>query len=303
MKHVLKFAVALLVLAVIGCGGSGNGTPSTLGTVTNQNVRLEAIIQVLPTNLMHPSMWTPAQLLNPQTPGLQADLIDPTVFGVMDPLNIECGQQIVFQLVYYTISSTGSLVRNIVPNATFQSSDATGAYGTLALNTGDYLAGGTATPQALSISGSANGITYSAFYGIKIDQVQVLGSVLAQGTNANQLAGSQVQFYNSAGALVDTVTVQYDGSIRASVPNLTTSFTVVADSLPQGFYQSFGYEGLQYDAGLVGCFAPLTLPNGITSGTITLPGTILVAPRVTGQGTPPATGCSDSGKVRVIGKR
>jgi hypothetical protein len=296
MKHVLKFAIATLALVAVGCGGSGNQpAPSTI-TVANGTPRIEAIVKVLPTNLMHPDTWTPAQLLNPQTPGLQADLINPTVFGIQDPTNIECGEKMVFQVVTYSTDGT----RNILP-ATFTSSDATGVYGTLAGNTGDYTAGNTATSQPFTVTGTVNGSSYSTQYDIKIEQVRLLGTVLTQGTNANQLAGTLLQFYNASGALVDTVTVQSDGSFRASVPVVATSFTVVADSIPQTFYQSSNYLGLQYDAGVVTCFAPL--PSGLTVGTTSLTGTVYVSPRVTGQGTPPSTGCSDSGgKAHVIKK-
>ena len=298
MKHVLKFAVAALALIAIGCGGSGNGSSSTVVTVVNGIPRIEAIVKVLPTNLQHPSQWTTAQLLNPQTPGLQADLINPTVFGIQDPTNIECNEQMVFQVVSYAPDGT----RNILPGVTFVSSDTTGVYGNLAGNTGDFLAGATPTTNGLTITATVNGASYSTLYDIKIDQVRLIGSVLAQGTNANQLAGTQVEFFNSNGGLVDTTTVQSDGSFRASVPTVATSFSVVADTIPQTFYQSFNYLGLQYNAGQVTCYAPL--PSGLAVGTTTLSGGIFVAPRVQGQGTPQETGCSDSGgKAHIISKR
>jgi len=283
MKHVQKFAVAMLAIIVAGCGGSGNQAASK--TVVNGTPRLEAIVKVLRTNLQHPTQWTDAQLLDPQTPGLQADLIDPTVFGITDPTNVECGDKLVFQVVYY--SADGK--RHIVPNVTFTSSDTSGTYGILAANTGDYIAGLVPTTSPLVVSGNYGGVDYAAEYDLKIHQVRVIGSVLAQGTNANALIGSKVQFYNAAGLVVDTVTVQSDGSIRASVPVVATSFTVVADSVPSTFYQSFGYLGLQYDASVVSCFAPL--PTGLSVGTTTLPGAIYVSPR-TDAGKPASTGCS-----------
>jgi len=288
MKHVQKFAVAMLALIVVGCGGSGNG-PSSSKSIANGTPRVEAIVKVLPTNLQHPSQWTAAQLANPQTPGLQADLINPTVFGIQDPTNIECGQYMVFQVVSY---SADGLTRNILPGATFVSSDTTGNYGTLSGNTGDFVAGSTATTTPLTITGTVNGVSYSANYDIKIKQVLVIGSVLAQGTNANQLAGSMVQFYDVNGLQVGLVSIQSDGSFRASVPTIAASFTVVADTIPGTFYHSFNYLGLQYDAGVATCFAPL--PTGLSIGTVALPGVIYVAPRVAGAGTPPSTGCSNS---------
>ncbi len=283
MKHVQKFAVAFLAVIVAGCGGTGNQAASK--TVVNGTPRLEAIVKVLRTNLQHPTQWTDAQLVNPQTPGLQADLLDPTVFGIVDPTNIECGDKIIFQVVYYSADGT----RHIVPNVNFASSDTSGTYGILAANTGEYIASVVPTTTPLVVSGSYGGFEYTSEYDLKIHQVRVIGSVLAQGTNANSLPGSKVQFFNAEGAVVDTVTVQSDGSIRASVPVVATSFSVVADSVPATFYQSFGYLGLQYDAGVVSCFAPL--PSGLTVGTTNLPGAIYVAPR-SDAGKPASSGCS-----------
>jgi hypothetical protein len=295
MKHVQKFAFAIVAMIVAGCGGSGNGAPAT--NIASASPRVEAIVKVLRTNLQHPNNWTDAQLLNPQTPGLQADLVNPTVFGIQDPTNIQCNEQVVFQVVTYSADGT----RNILP-ATFASSDATSVYGNLATNTGDYLAGNSPTTTPLSITGTVNGLSFSTFYNVKVDQVRLLGSVLAQGTNANQLSGALIQFFNATGGLVDTVTVASDGTFRASIPTVATSFTIVADTIPGSFYQSYNYLGLQYDAGNVSCFAPL--PTGLASGTTSLSGVIYVTPRVTGQGTPAATGCADSGEIaHVIKKR
>jgi len=292
MMHVQKFTVAMLALIVVGCGGGGNGAPPVVNPgVTTPTV--EAVVKVLRTNLQHPNNWTDAQLVNPQTPGLQPDLINPTVFGIQDPTNIQCNEQVVFQVVTYSADGT----RNILP-ATFATSDAAGTYGNLATNTGDFLAGNSSTSSPLSVSGTVNGASYSAFYDIKVDQVRLLGQVLAQGTNANQLAGSLIQFFNATGGLVDTVTVASNGTFRASVPTVATSFTIVPDTLPATFYHSFNYLGLQYDSGVVSCFAPL--PTGLSAGTVSLPNVIYVSPRVSGQGTPPSTGCSDSGGVAHV---
>lgn len=305
MKHVQKFAAAILALTVVGCGGSGNGTPTA--SIAGATPRVEAIVQVLRTNLMHPGVnpatgqlyWTDAQLLNPQTPGLQADLINQTVFGIQDPTNIQCNEQLVFQLVNYSADGT----RNIIP-ATFTSSDTGGLYGNLSGNTGVYLAGNSPTPPpspttgSLSVTATADGQTYSTFYNIKVDQVRLIGSVSAPGATQSQLNQILVEFFNASGGLVDTVTVATDGTFRASVPTVATSFTVVADTIPSAFYQSYSYGGNQYTAGLVTCFAGL--PTGLIAGATVLPSTVSITPRVAGQGTPTPTGCSDALPAKMI---
>jgi len=300
MKHVQKFAAALLALAAVGCGGSGNGHPAA--TISGATPRVEAIVQVLPTNLMHPNQWTAAQLLNPQTPGLQADLIDPTVFGIQDPTNIQCNEQLVFQLVNYSADGT----RNIIP-ATFACSDSGGLYGNLSTNSGVYLAGNKPTPPpspttgSLSMSATADGQTYDTFFDIKVDQVRLIGTVSAPGATQSQLNQIIIEFFNSTGGLVDTVTVATDGTFRASMPTVAASFTIVADTIPGTFYQSYSYGGNQYTAGLVTCFA--ALPTGLIAGATVLPSSVAIAPRVNGQGTPTPTGCSDAIPAKTIKRK
>jgi hypothetical protein len=311
MKNVLKFAVAMLAAVVVGCGGGGTG-PATKVTPPAIKPHVECIVKVLRTNLMHPngwtdaefaalqaqypnltfyqSGWTDAQLADPTNPAVYADLIDKTAFGIQDPLNIQCGEQMVFQVVNYSANGT----RNILPGTSFQSSDG-GTFGTLAGNTGDYIAGNSPTTSNLAMTGTINGFSYFTTYAIKIDQVRLIGKVLVEGTNAlltpdpTHNYPPQIQFFNQAGGLVDTVAIAEDGTFRASVPTLAASFTVVGDSLPSAYYQSFQYLGLQYNASQVTCYAPL--PTGMQNGTVTIPGIVYIAPN-DGSGLPTADGCS-----------
>jgi len=294
MKHVQKITVAMLAVAIWGCGGSGGGSSSPTTTL-NLNPRVEAIVTVQRTNLMHPDQWTDAQLNDPTNLAVKADLIDPTVFGVQDPKNIEIGESMTFQLVNYTPDG----VRHILSGVAFANSDSSSSFGVLAANTGQFIAGNAPTTAPLFVSASFNGQVYSVEYDLKIRQVRVLGTVLDGGTNAADLAGSQVQFFDGTGKLVDTVTIQFDGSIRASVPTVTATFTVFGDSLPDTFYHSFTYGGLQYDASATGCVP--SMPTGLNIGTTTLPATILVTPRVAGQATPPSTGCGTGPVVHKHG--
>ena len=299
MKHLLKIAAAIVTLGIVGCGGTG-GTKTSGSPVLTITPRIEAIVTILPTNLLVPAQWTPAQLANPQTPGLQAGLINPTVFGVADPTNIQTGEQYTFQLVYYT-GSQPNIVRNIISSGvTWASSDTSQTYGNLAANTGNFIAGQTTTTSPLFVTATYKGTTYTATYAVNIRQARLLGTVVSQGTNL-PVPGAQVQFYtNLSGAfqLSDTVTAGYDGSIRASVPTNATLFTIIADTLPSGFYQSFSYTGTEYTAGQVDCLAPLTTNGDLTDattgliiGTTSLQAPLLVAP--TSAALPAPTGCSD----------
>ena len=304
MKHVQKFAFAMLALVAVGCGGSGSGTPSTTISGSTSNYYVEAIVKIETTNLKGDKTWTAAQLLNPQTPGLQADLINPTVFGVVDPMNIQAGEEVVFQLVTYPKDSNGNFilnsaglpVRNILP-ATFSSSDTSGTYGSFAGSTGEYIAGSAKSTGNFAITAFYKGATFTTNYAIQVDQVRLIGNLLGQGlssTSGAQLFHTQLQFFDGNGSLVDTVTAQYDGSFRASVPSTVQTFTVVPDSIPAAFYQSYSYSfnvggtvtSYQYDAGVGGCdgtalvFPPSTTAPSI--GTTSMPQTIYIQPRSSG---------------------
>ena len=304
MKHVQKFAFAMLALVAVGCGGSGSGTPSTSISGTTTKYYVEAIVKILPTNLKGDKNWTAAQLLNPQTPNLQADLNDPTVFGVLDPMNIQVGEEVVFQLVTYPLDSSGNPilnasglpVRNILP-ATFSSSDINGTYGSLAGSTGDYVAGPSKSSGYIAVTASYKGAQFQTNYSIQVRQARLLGNVLGEGlssTSGSQLYHTKLQFFDGNGALVGSVAVQYDGSFRASVPTTTQTFTVVPDSIPAAFYQSYSYAynvggtttSYQYDAGVGGCDGQALLfpPSSynLSIGTTTLPQTIYVQPRSSG---------------------
>jgi len=249
------------------------------------------------TNVMHPNEWTQQQLEDPTNMAVKADLFDQTVFGVQDPTNIEVGEQMIFQLVNYTTNASGVTTRNIIWSGTsFVNSDSNSTYGVLAANTGQFTAGNNPTNGPQFVTCSYNGASYSTEYDIKIRQVRLLGTVLDGFTTLPTLAGTQVQFYNSSNTLVDSVTVQFDGSIRASVPSNTTSFTVVGDTLPSTYYRLFFYNTVSYDASVVSCFAPT--PSNLAVGTTTMSAPILVSPRIKGEATPAATGCTDSQLIK-----
>ena len=313
MKHVQKFAFGMLALMVVGCGGSGNSSSPVTTKVMYSTPRVEAIVKVQTTNLLHPKKWTAAQLLDPETPFLQQDLINPYVFGAQDPMNIEAGEQMVFQLVSYQVDPTtgkyvynaaGLPVRKIYTGVTFSNSDQSNTYGKLSANTGEFTAGATPTSASTNLEVTAfyNGVTYQANYAIRIAQARLIGSVLAQGTSALVTASPlspqpQVQFFDGTGALVDTVTVQYDGTFRASVPTTTAVFTVVADTVPKEFFQAYNYISTEYTAGVIGCSGQAPVQTGLQVGINLLGGSItaygqpiLLSPN-TGGSAPGSTGC------------
>ncbi|MDR3692793.1 MAG: hypothetical protein P4L46_25660 [Fimbriimonas sp.] len=304
MKHVQKFLVAALGVSIVGCGGTG-ATQKVVSTVLNSTPRIECIVAVQPNNLKHPDAWTQQQLQDPTNMSVKADLYDPTVFGVQDPTNIEATEQMIFQLVYYSTSPSGVTTRNIISSGvSFTTSDRGSVYGVLASNTGQFNASSTASTSPLFVSATYNGMSYASEYDVRHRQARIIGTVLDANTNMPVLAGTNVQFYDSSNTLVDTVTVQFDGSIRASVPTNTKTFTVQGDTLPSGYYRQFSYNAQTFDASVVACFTPIQILSDPTNqilpvATSSLPYNILVEPRVAGEPTPAPTGCTDTGLAVV----
>lgn len=294
MKHVQSFAAAFLALIIIGCGGSSSS--STTGTATSgtsnlSNPRIEAIVRVETTNLMHPTEWTDAQLEDPLNLSVKADLINPTVFGFQDPTNFQAGERYFFQLAAYTPSGG----RVILP-ATFQSLDLSGTYGNLGTNSGAFDASNNATTTAQTILATYNGLTFQAAYDVKQREARVLGQVELQTSNAPE-PGATLDFYDVDGRLVGTVTSSVDGTFRASIPIAATTFTIDPHTLntaannPTPVYNVFAFGGPIFGAGDPECTAPLP---GLSIGTISLSSPIFVVPSTAGVSQPATSGCPAS---------
>jgi len=284
MKQVQLFVAAVLALAMAGCGGSSGGRTPDVGTSTP---RLEAVVRVQRTNLRDPqeyASFSDEELQDPQRVD-SADLIDDTVFGIQDPENFQTGEQYVFQLVRYT--STGE--RIILP-ATFSTAGTQDAFGTLATNSGLFLAGDSAMTGPISVFADYQGQRYTAKMQIRERQARVIGAVYVEGTDA-PADGVAVEFYNETGLVLGRATTAYDGTFRASLPTTATRFSVDADSLGTRYYRSFVLNGTRYIAEDPDCRAVL---EPIVNGTQRV-AEIQVTTRVAGQAGPAADGCSDGG--------
>ncbi len=258
MKKLHLFLAAIGALILLGCGGSNNGTQTFSGN--------------------------PA---SPSTPRVEAVLrSDPSV--VVDPQDIETGDEIVFELVNYT-GSPGNLTRNVLSPVTWRSSDVNSNFGNLASNSGLYLAGDQPMASRAIVGGTFAGTEYSGFYQIHSREVRLSGVVQDENTNA-PIGGITLQFYDGDNNLVGQVTSAFDGTFRASIPVSAVSFQVSPDSVGLAYYPSYTFDGLRYDASDAACRAPL--PGGLEVGPAALDAPVLVTPRVAGQPAPDPTGCS-----------
>jgi len=290
MKRVHLLAVAALALAaLIGCGGGGesnnNNTGATGGLTGGLpgDARIEAIVVVDRSNLKDPSKYTDAQLHDP-TKVNPNDLINPTLFGVQDPMNIQTQEQYYFQLVSY---STGQRVI-LNDGVTWGTSDPSGQYGNIGSNSGLFLAGSNVNQTDQFVFAFVGPQRFEIQYSIRPRQVRLLGKVLDE-VSGKPVPNVTLFFFDNFNTLVGTVNSSFDGSFRASVPDNTMTFSPTVESIPVNYYQSFLFAGLRYTVGFPQCKA--SLPS-LTQGTFVLSDPIYLRTRVAGQSTPPPTGCT-----------
>lgn len=286
MKHLTLFVAAVMALVVAGCAGSGGGDngggtppPDELSTP-----RIEAVVRIERTNLKNPNQYTDDELQDP-TIVSPDDLIVPSVYGIQDLLNFQTSESYYFQLVAYSDSGQ----RVILP-ATFTTEDTDFTYGVVG-NSGLFLASTVPTPTPIRVTATYNGMPYVSTYNVYERRVRVLGKAMAENAAETPLAGVVVEFYNADGTFVAKATSAYDGTFRASVPLSAKFFTVNGENLTNAYYQSYVVNGLRYDASDPDCRTPVSFD---ATGTVSID-PIFVTPRVAGQNTPPADGCTDGG--------
>jgi hypothetical protein len=269
MKQVHVYAViAALALAIIGCGGSGNDSSSTSGSTGGTPANTPVVEAVLAQDGVVPT--------------------DPATFVAQDPLNIQVEQQIAFQLVSYDTSGN----RTVLPTSGWRSSDTASSYGSLADNSGLFVAGTRATTTTLYVGIRYAGTDYYAPYVIKPRQATVSGQIVDELTSKITKEVSIV-FYDKDGFITGRVKQPYNGFFRGSVPLNSTTFTVDSDSLPNvpgkplTYQRFFRYNGKTYATGDDFCRAPLPV---LATGTNALATTIKLIP-VKGEAAASADGC------------
>lgn len=260
MKHGHSFALGLLTLALVACGGNGGG-----GGNSNDE---------------------PVGLTN--TPRLEAILSDPSIdpeYQFQDPLSLQTGDQVRFQLVNYT-GSGANVERHVLNAESFRTNDVNNVAGQLSSSTGNFAAATTDTGnRQYIVSARYQGVDYSSFYRINPRQIRLRGKVLAEGTGL-PVYNATVDFYSlrnpldptSAQVRIATVHTAYDGTFRVSISAFNDDvdtvaeaneaakimFTVRSSELPSGFYSSFLFQGARYDAGSTVCRATL-LSNDVVA--------------------------------------
>jgi hypothetical protein len=245
----LACIAALAALIVFGCGGGGPGG-GTGGNLTN--IRVEAVLA------SNPSI-------------------------IKDPLNIQVGEQIQFQVVGYDEDGK----RVVLSSSAWQSGDTTGQAGTLTSG-GLFTATASSAGTKYSVSGFAAGQRRFSQYEVKPVQAEVTGRVV-DSTSFTGVGGVTIRFYNNVGAQVGSSTTAFDGTFRASVPASATRFHLDPTTIPIAYYNNYTYSGLRYASTIATCTAPLpALANGVTTA---LAGDVSV-PRSSGPPPPPPNGCT-----------
>jgi len=237
-NYVIGFIAAVFILAIAlgGCGGGGGGTSTTTTSTGGlSNIRAEAALAGAPDQ-------------------------------PIDPLNIQAGDVVVFQVVGYDSNRQ----RHVLTSSAWTTNDNGNAAGTLASD-GTFTAT-TPSNTVFTATGSSGGKQYQEGYRVKPVQALVTGRVVdSNGFGASHVA---IVFYNAAGSEVSRAIVQFDGTFRASVPTTATQFNLDPNTMPKAFYyRSFVYQTKRYTTLDKTCSAPLlALTNGATTpiGTLTV---------------------------------
>lgn len=300
MKHLHLYAVALLALGAVGCGGSGS---SSSGNVTglSSEPRIEAVVRLQASDLKGTaqSKYSSSDLLDP-TKIDPNDLLFPESYGVQDPNNFQSGEQYVFELVSYVGTNQ---TRTILGATDWTSSDTTSTYGTLAADTGVFVAKNQVTPTKQVMTVIYQGKSYSSYYSVRSQQARVLGKVVNEQTGVG-VPSVHIVFYSPLDpnlpdikTVVGEVVTAYDGSFRASLPPTTldssnnalpTEMQVDNATVPNSYYRSFTYGGFRFDTGAQVCRA--ALPT-VTVGLTQLSDTIQLTPKTLYDSAPSADGC------------
>ncbi len=247
MKHGHSFAIGILAFALAACGGSGNGgSGSSVVGLTS-------------------------------TPRVEVVLTDPTLdpgYPYMDPLSLQTGDRVQFQLVNYS-GSTDAPTRNVLVASSFRTTDSTGVGGVFSTSDGVFSAATTDTGgRDYIVTARYLDQDYSTFYTVNARQIRLHGKVVAEGTGL-PVYNATVDFYGlrnpldstSQTVVIASVHTAVDGTYKVSIPAFNDSvgtaaeanaapkitFTVRDSALPDGYYGSFIYKTTRYDAGSTVC--------------------------------------------------
>lgn len=257
-----RFLIALaFVFALIVAGCGGGGTPGTDGGSggTFGATRVETVITG--TNLY------------------------------VDPLNIQVGDHVTFQLARYNLSTFS---RQVVGVSGSWSTDDIGNQAGVLASSGGYVASNVAaTTYTASATSSSDSLPYQRTYKVLPMQASVRGTV--KDTLGKPVAGVVVAFYNAGGTEVGRTTSSGNGTIYASVPTSATRFHVLSSSVNTSLYQQYyTFGGFGYSPIIATCTAHLpSLTVGVTA---TLSTNVVLYSKFDALGNlvpppPPPTGC------------
>lgn len=254
MKKTWIPLLVLVLLLVIACGGGGGGGGSSSGGNAGPP-RVEAVLAS-----------------NPDQP--------------IDPLNIQVGDTVQFQVVSYTNAG----VRQVTAGTTWTTTDNGNQAGILS---SDGVLTATASTSGTKYTVTANGnSSLTGQYQVKNIQAILTGSVVD--TNGLPVSGAILTFYNSSLVEVAEVKTAYNGYFRASVPNTARVANFKAFSLPKAkYFRSFSYAGKRYTVLETTCSVAIPTPvNGTTSSLGVFTVDAAFTGNIANPPPPPPDGCS-----------
>jgi len=218
MNRALPYAALFLALLALGCGGSSVGSSSAHSSSAGA------------------SGLTAPQIEAVLMPSAGAVNNNPPV--VEDPLNIQTGEVVLFQLAAYDVAGG----RHVVTSNNWSWSDTVNQFGTLDSYSGLFTVGQAAMSTQYNVNayyaGSATPV--AAKYLVNPHQARVIGKVVASDTLAG-VRGVGIKFYASDNTLSGYAVTSYDGTFRASVNTNAVKFSVDPDTIGPAYWQSYSY--------------------------------------------------------------
>lgn len=257
-KYYPLFLLVVFILAIAcgGGGGSNSTTNTTTSTTTGGTTKAEAVLA-----------GNPSQII--------------------DPLNIQVGETIQFEVVHYTAAN----VRSVLASSNWTTTDNGASVGTLSPS--GVLTASASSPGTFTATGTSGGSNFSINYLVKPIQALVSGTMLD--SNGDPVSGVSIVFYTAGGTPVGRVKTASNGTFRASVPTTATKFNLDPTTMSfDKYFKSFVFSSKRYSALIAtSCAAPLPpLTNGVTTpiSTVTVDAAMTLGQH--NPPPPPPNGCS-----------
>lgn len=222
MKLWTSIAAFAVMVFVVGCAGSNSSSNGTTAT---------------------PAIVGTPQIEAVYVPGLTGAEPLPTF---ADPLNIQTGERVQFQLVGYSATNE----RVVLTSTEWTTGDTTNSFGTISTNSGVFTAADRQSDSAITVSTRYQDRDFVSYFKVKPRSIRLVGLLISEATGL-PVPGVDIRFYNKIGTQVGQSKTQYDGSFRAALAKPivtadvdtsdTITYQIFSDSIPVSFKKAFKF--------------------------------------------------------------